>query len=325
MYYPNHIEDICYEPEHIQKVWEVINPNIRAYFQDYIVKEGKTDGVTDATIAKLSEAFGAALKPKSKPKNPKTVLGNIIQQAVDDFEKDRASYQDHLDLEALSEYKEDVNSFKNTILKHQIPVIRKTLQNKQAKELDKFRSSFSQSAAGNLFNVVQKIIDETESWHKDWYTSAAFEAIAALEDMDYGELDGEEYTARGVIGGGIKSQFIYKLHPEMYPSRSREAIWALWYLSDKKHFGCKEDSEFLMINIEESTTQQNYFYPYSLFAFYALLVYKELKLIYATYGLTLSPEYRFVAVEHFLSFVSREHQSEIDTLKTKAKDYHYDF
>jgi hypothetical protein len=325
MYYPNHIEDICYEPEHIQKVWTIIQPNIRNYFQNYINTEGKTDGVTDAAIAKLSEAFGALAKPKSKPKNSKTVLGNILQQAIDDFEKDRYSYQEHLDLEALAEYKDDVNFFKNTVLKHQIPVIRKTLQNKQAKELDKFRSSFSQSAPGNLFNVVQKIITETENWRSDWYDVSAFEKIDKLDELDYNELDGDDYTAFGVIGGGIKSHFIYKLHPEMYPNRSREAIWSLWYLSDKKQFGCKEDSEFLMINLDESTTQQNYFYPYGLFSFYALLVYKELKDRYAAYGIALPVAYRFVPVDHFLSFVSRQYQSEIDTLKSSAKNYHYDF
>ena len=143
--------------------------------------------------------------------------------------------------------------------------------------------------------------------------------------MDYFKFDEEDYNAHGVIGGGIKSHFIYKLYPEMYPHRSREALWALWYLSEKKRFGCKEDSEFLMIDVESGTTQQNYFYPYGLFAYYALKIYEELKKIYVRNGISLSIEYRFVAVDAFLSFVSRQHQSDIDILKQKSQNFHYDY
>ncbi|GAA6618437.1 hypothetical protein NUACC26_042480 [Scytonema sp. NUACC26] len=56
-----------------------------------------------------------------------------MKELIKDYEKERKFYQDILDLESLEEYKYDVNSFKNTVLKNQIPIIRKTLQNKQVK------------------------------------------------------------------------------------------------------------------------------------------------------------------------------------------------
>jgi hypothetical protein len=112
----------------------------------------------------------------------------------------------------------------------------------------------------------------------------------------------------------------------MYPNRSRQAVWSLYYLSNGKRFGCKQDSEFLMINAKESTTQQNYFYPYSLFSFYALRIFNMLKEIYALQGITNLPvEYRFVVVDGFLSFITSTHQSEIDFLKQKSQNYHYDY
>ena len=112
--------------------------------------------------------------------------------------------------------------------------------------------------------------------------------------MGYFDLDEEKYTAYGVIGGGIRSHLIYKLYPKMYPNRSREAVWALWYLTDKKKFGCKEDSEFLMINVKESTTQQNYFYPYALFSFYALEIYRFLKKLILGQSVNISEKQRFI-------------------------------
>jgi hypothetical protein len=80
-----------------------------------------------------------------------------------------------------------------------------------------------------------------------------------------------------------------------------------------------------MINADEGSTQQNYFYPYGLFAFYALKVFKKLKELYTKEGVDLPSEYRFVVVDAFFSFVARNHQPEIDLLKQKSKDYHYDY
>ncbi len=167
-------------------------------------------------------------------------------------------------------------------------------------------------------------MEVANDWEHNWYETSEFENIADIDDLDYHELDGEECIAFGVIGGGIKSTFIYKLFPFMFPVRSREAVYALWYLSDKNKFGCKEDSEFLMIDLEKYTTQQNYYYPYGIFAYYALQIYNELKRLFAEHGADLPTEYRFIFVEDFLSFVARCHQKEIDILKRDNKDYRYD-
>ena len=307
MYYPNDIEEICYEQDHIDKVWEEMKQIIPEYFQNYIDTENG-HAIQESEAEKLAAKFGSTSKPKSKIKDTKKILERIFKEAIDDFNKERQPYLDILDLESLEEYKHDVNSFKNTVLKNQIPIIRKTLQNKQAKELDKFRAAFNAAQPGHLFKVTSNIIKLANEWKNDWYDGEEFEKIDTCDDLNYYEFDKEEYTAFGVIGGGIKSEFIFKLFPEMYPSRSREAVWALYYLSSKKKFGCKEDSQFLMINADEGTTQQNYFFPYGLFAFYALRIFNKLKVLYASHGISLPIEYRFVAVDSFLSFVARSHQ-----------------
>lgn len=318
MYYPNDIEEICYEQDHINNVLDEINIHLAEYFKTYIETEGG-HSVNDDDIKKLASVFGGT-KPKSKPKDAKKILERLLKEAIEDFESDREIYKEHLHVESLADYKHDVSSFKNTILKNQIPIIRKTLQNRLAKELDKFRAAFAKAQPGDLFKVTENILVLGAKWKTEWYDSKKFELLGTCDELDYHELDEEEYAAFGVIGGGIKSHFIYKLYPEMYPNRSREAVWALWYLSEKKHFGCREDSEFLMINQEKGNTQQNYFYPYGLFSFYALQIYKMLKQLYAANSVSIPPEYRFVAVDSFLSFVARQHQDEIDLLKQNSSD-----
>ena len=330
MYYPdcleyeNSIEKICYNQDHIDKVWHEMKQIIPIYFQRYIDSESG-HSIQESELEKLAAKFGSTSKPKSKPKNTQKILERLLKEAIGDFEKERESYQDILDLESLEEYKHDVNSFKNTVLKNQIPIIRKTLQNKRAKELDKFRAAFNIAQPGYLFEITSNIIELANEWRNKWFDGKEFENIDSCEDLGYHQLDEEGYSAYGVIGGGIKSQFIYKLFPEMYPSRSREAVWALYYLSSKKKFGCKEDSQFLMINVDEGTTQQNYFYPYGLFSFYALRIFNKLKELHAKHGISLPTEYRFVAVHSFLSFISRSHEAEIDVLKQNSRNYHYDY
>lgn len=324
MYYPNAYEDVCYEQDHIEKVWEEMKKNISDYFQQYVDTEGGHvvhESEMDALVAK----FSSTAKPKNKIKNHQKSLQIILMEAIKDFENERDQYLSILNLESFKDYKLDVNSFKNTILRNQIPIIRKTLQNKMAKELDKYRIAFKNSQSGELFEVCERIITLAVDWKNDRYNDQKFEKIDTLDDFNYYELDEDEFAVFGVVGGGIKSHFIYKLYPEMFPNRSREAVWALYYLSNKKNFGCKEDSEFLMINIKEGNTQQNYFYPYALFSFYALRIFNYLKELYAKHGVILPAEYRFVAVDCFLSFVSRSHQSEIDLLKQRSiNSYQYE-
>ncbi|HWV73458.1 MAG TPA: hypothetical protein VN040_17175 [Pseudosphingobacterium sp.] len=317
------VEPICYEMSHISKVFEKVKSNILDYFQRYIDTDGGW-AVTDDDISKLAKAFGSTAVPKAKPKNYKGTLTDLIKKAIKDFESDRQIYLEIFNEEALDEYSSDVGAFKNTVLRNEVPIIRKTLQNKLAKELDKYRIAFKDAQPGKLFNVSKKLVEIANEWERNWYDSAKFESIGDIDDLDYYDLDGEECNAFGVIGGGIKSTFIYKLFPFMFPVRSREAVYALWYLSNKETFGCREDSEFLMIDLEKNTTQQNYYYPYGIFAYYALQIYNELKRLFAKHDVDLPTEYRFVIVEDFLSFVARCHQDEIDFLKRNNRDYRYD-
>ena len=157
MYYPNDIEEICYEQEHIEKVWEEMKQIIPEYFIRYIDTENG-HAIQESEVEILASKFGSTSKPKNKPKDTKKILDRLLKEAIDDFNKERQPYLEILDLESLEEYKYDVNSFKNTILKNQIPIIRKTLQNKQAKELDKFRAAFNAAQPGHLFEVTSNII-----------------------------------------------------------------------------------------------------------------------------------------------------------------------
>lgn len=314
------IEEICFTKEHIDKVLLELEKNLKILYEKYIETENNTV-VTNDKLNELAKAFGTTVKSSSKPKDIKKVIEKLLSESEREFEHDRDKYLELLDLEAMKEYKDDLPSFKNTVLKKDCPIIRKTLKNLTAKELDKYREAFHRSQPNELYEVLNNILFQANSINDNWYIPTVFDSSIEVIDLPHNKFDEEGYTAYGVIGGGIKSHFLFKLYPHLFPNRSREAIYALWYLTSKKVIDTKQDSEFLMINQDKVITQQNYFYPYGLFSFYAIYIYKWLDNQFQKYNIRINRDKIFVPVDSFLSFITRNHQDEIDLLKRQAQEY----
>ena len=240
---------------------------------------------------------------------PAQNFGRVIRKAIKDFDQDRNRYKEILKLEALEEYEDDPFLFKSEILKNKCPVIRKTLRTND-KEFEKYKLKFHCADANELLKKITTICQ----FGRDCY-----EDPKKLSEIDF--LDTENCSVYGVIGGGIKTLFLYKLYPALFPSRSQDALWALYFLSDKDSFDCDYESEFLMIeDTKKFVTQQNYFYPCELFYRYACEIYKLLEREAAKINLPLDENYRYVAVDAFLLSVAELHRSEIDLYKSQIRD-----
>lgn len=327
MYYSNkhhdRIEKLCYNTTHIKKVLDEIKLNFYSFFNKFMESE-KGNSPNELDISVLAKKFKIVEKTK-KTVDKKTKLNRIFENEIDSFEKDRNKYLDILDIDSLNEYKTDTSYFKDTILRNQCPIIQHTLQNKQAKELDKYRYEFNISEPAELLEVVINITKLANHYKKVISPKLNVYAINSVNELQFTELEKDEYIVYGVIGGGIKSHFLFKLYSDIFPYRSRDAIWALWYLTSKKKFDCKQDSEFLMIGLNDNSTQQNFFYPYDLFGFYVIKILKMLRDEFIKIGATFNERYRFVIVESFLSFIAQKHINEINELKKKKddQDRHY--
>lgn len=322
MYYPNDIEDMCYENKHIEQVLTEIKSNFYNYFRQFVETESGQI-LERETIKEIAEKIGANFSNKNKRVDIKKICERIIDEGIKSYEEDRQKYLSILDFDALTEYEDDPSYFKNTILKNKCPVIHNTLQNKAAKELDKYRESFQLSDPGELLKVTSNITKFAFQYKKERYSSSAYEGVNTLTDLMFSDLQNEEYFVHGVIGGGIKSYFLFKLFPSIFPNRSRESIWALWYLTSKKSFDCKEDSEFLMLYKDDDIAHQNFYYPYDLFSFYALKLFLLLKEETSKATVIIPNEYRYVFLDSFLSFIAQCNQKEISELEKRINDYGY--
>ena len=318
------VEPICYETSHIQKVLEVIKGKFEEYFQEFIKLEGG-NAISEESIKRIAKKFGVENIKSKKNIDVKYILKNIITESIEEYEKDRDKYEAIFDKESLEEYEDDPQYFKSTVLKNECPIIHSTIHNKRAKELDKYRYEFNVSSPIDLLTVVSNLSSFADKYYSECYDEEEYDKITNYEKLGIADLDTDDYTVYGVIGGGIKSHMLYKVYPAVFPNRSRDSIWALWYLTDKKNFACKQDSEFLMIDIDKSITQQNYFYPYELFTFYAHQIFQLINAKVKNNEVYIDLEYRYVIVDRFLSFIAKQHEEEIDFLRKQIKEEGYSF
>lgn len=324
MHYPNDIEDVCYKPEHIEKVLDEIRNNFDDYFEQYLLTEAGSK-ISAEEIQEFQSEFGIDGKTHKKPLDVAERYKDIIREAISNFERDRKRYLELLNPDFLDEHVDDPPNFKNSTLKNDCPIIRMAIQNKKAKELDKYRAEFKRADPNKLLDVITNLSNFAHDYANNVYKTDEYDNHTKIEELKLSLLDTDDYIAYGVIGGGIKSHILFKFNPEIFPNRGRDDIWALWYLTDKEDFHCEQDSEFIMINLHKNTTQQNFFYPYELFAFYAFQVYRILKGKADQMGVYLDPAYRYVYVNSFLTYVAKTHEEEIAYLKSEFTEEGYDF
>lgn len=325
MYTSDHehmVEDRCFQVAHMQKVLDVIKRNFQGFFDKFL--ESQQSHISPDRIGKLSNTFMVDSKETHSVFDRSRACRELFEEAISDFLKDRETYVNLFDQELLEEYEDDPQQFKSRALKINTPIIRKTLQNVYAEQLDKYRAAFARANAVDLLTIVSRLSKFSENYVKNKYNAKTFEDIVYYKDFDLTILDTEQYTVHGVVGGGIKSTMMYKNYPEVFSSRSRLAVWALWYLVGKEKFGCEMDSEFLMLDLKKNSTQQNYFYPYELFQFYALQIYLLIKNAAKLLGVDVNSEYRFVYVDVFLSFIALEHIQEINFLSKSSVEKSYE-
>lgn len=319
------IENVCYEDAHIKKVLQEITRNFDEYFSQFIDSTGGV-GISYKKLAALQRNVGldAIIIQNNRKSTKIEKYRRIITNTIQAFEKDRKSYLDLLDKDNLEEDGDDVAAFKVKTLKFDCPIIRLTLFS-NVKELDKYKKAFAASDPQQLYDVVRNLRDFACEYANGVYNPSTYDNISSYQELRMDRMDSDDCTVYGVIGGGIKSHLVYKLYPGLFPNRSRAAVWALWYLSGKKTFGCNMDSEFLMIDVDKVTTQQNYNYPYQLFSYYAYELYKMLKAKAIELETDIPDEYRYVIVDAFFTFVASQHEDEIALFRSQIQDGEFDY
>ncbi|MCA8937741.1 MAG: hypothetical protein KDB68_16210 [Planctomycetes bacterium] len=278
--------DLIRKPEHVAKVWAEIESRLPKYWE--------------STLGSMA---------------PFHFIG-----AIDDYNSEAEKYRELFSAEAMDEFHDDPNSFKQTLM-HDVPVTARTLRQKRA-ELKEWQMHFRRSSPNDLLTVFANVMDFQETW-REAHPPAEYAGYDALEEFELDPLDDDE-TMRilKVVGMGIKSIILHHLDAGRFPARSRYGLYGLFFLTGHNTFGLPSDSsEFVMINDEDPTSSgslimdQNYWYPYGLFSLYALRISRWLEPHINAGGVKFDANLRFVFVERFFKLICDEHNDDLKTMR----------
>ena len=312
--------DLIRQPDHISKVWSIIDASLPQYWDRFVESLAPPD-----PAARLATKFKTT--SKEVPGQPGRVLADLFEKAVHDYEKEAQKYRRFFDLEALDEYHDDPNAFKQA-LSRDVPIIANTLRNRRP-ELKEWQKHFRMARAKDLLAVFESVLDFINEWREahpvDKYMQKAFD----LEPSGFGlnPLDDDEtMSIPNVIGMGIKSIMLFHLDPERLPPRGRYGLYGLYFLSEMQDFELPSgSSEFLMVNDINPTPdgsflmEHNFWYPYGLFSLYSLRVYKWIAVRCQEVGVTLDPKLRFVYSQRFFDAVCAHHEAHLRTMRAHER------
>ncbi len=308
-------DDLIQQPGHIEKVWSVIDASLPQYWNLFVESV-----VPPEPAARLATKFKTS--SGTIPVESGRVLAHLFEKAVSDYEKEAEKYRRFFDLEALEEYHDDPNAFKQA-LSRDVPIIANTLRSRRT-ELKEWQKSFRRARAKDLLAVFESVLDFIGEWRKahpiEKYVQHAFASKPSGFELD--PLDDDETMfITNVIGMGIKSIVLFHLHPERLPPRGRNGLYGLYFLSKMQNFGLpSSSSEFLMVNDVNPTPDgsitmdHNFWYPYGLFSLYSLRVYNWIEVRSQEVGVTLDPRLRFVYSDRFFDAVCTQHQADLRTM-----------
>ena len=293
--------DLVRQRDHIAKVWSVIEASLPQYWDRFVESVG--------------------------PAGPAAGLARLFDRAVQDYDKEAPKYRRFFDLEALDEYHDDPNAFKQ-VLSRDVPILAQTLRSRRA-ELKDWQRSFRTARPKDLLAVFESVLDFVGEWQEshpiDQYIQQASEPEPSGFGLDLLD-DDETMSLASVIGMGIKSIVLFHLDPGRLPPRGRYGLYGLYFLSKMQDFGLpSRSSEFLMVNDVNLASDgsmvmdHNYWYPYGLFSLYTLRVYEWIESRCRDAGFVLDPRRRYVYSERFFDAVCNQHQADLRTMRAHER------
>ncbi|MEJ5203533.1 MAG: hypothetical protein WHV66_15025, partial [Anaerolineales bacterium] len=208
------------------------------------------------------------------------------------------------------------NAFKRET-KTKCPIIRRCLMSND-EIMKQYKVSFHEITGRQLLNGVRNIAKFGLDYVST-FDDAKHEQTRSHTELGLEVLNQVEYGCPGVIGYGIQSSLLYGRYPHAFAHRSQNAVWSLYFLTNRKDFGLEDASEFLMIQPKYNTCEQNYFYPAELFGFYALKLYLMLKQACESLGIPFYNQNRYIYLSTFTDFIADQHRKDIDVLKWSSE------
>jgi len=166
-------------------------------------------------------------------------------------------------------------------------------------EMVKYKVSYSNISPFELFNSYKHIFTKTENYIETIAQNINFDEITKVEDLCQDFFNEEDMILPGVIGFGIRSEFLHKAFPEYLSLMTRRSHWCMYFITGSEEFIMQEKGFGKYTGKFRYSNQYTYEYPR--FNFYCNIIFKNIEQYLLKYGIELKKELRFSYVNKFIS------------------------
>lgn len=167
-------------------------------------------------------------------------------------------------------------------------------------ELARYKLAYYNTSGVEIFNTYKNIVNEVEDYIKDEFNDIDLLEIRSVDDLKQDFFHRESMHLTGVIGFGIRSEFLHKHYPHIFSLMTRRSHWGMYFLTSaeefiqmEKGYG-KHSGEFRFVN--------QYSYDYPRFNFYSLYISHVIfDYVHGKTNIKLNEELRMAYANYFIS------------------------
>ncbi len=247
--------------DHLEEIWQAMQDNLEKYADGY--------------VKSLSTLFDKSFRGDVVELNFKNIIS--------DNQKLHDKYHDIFALDLFEEeYSEDPEGFKSTTLRKECDAIRVTL-NSRSEVLVEWQKSFNRSKAKELYDTFYNMMSFADDYNEAM-TEEKLSGLDSIDGLGFAQMGEDACYKSGVLGFGLVSNILNHMYPRVFPGNYKLGIYSMHFLSGKisKSIMPSESSEFIMVkdDVYSKTgiieAEHNYYFPYSVYALYALRIYRLL-------------------------------------------------
>lgn len=235
-----------------------------------------------------------------------------LKKRLSEMEQEVIKYRDecisHFNESIMAAYEEDLSAFKDEIFANKLWTVHSALYDKSNPELDRYRDSFNNATASEIYEHVKAILIATRDYVKNVFPKIPIKTIRKIEDLKLDYLNDDDMTMSGVIGLGIRSELLHRLYPGIFPIMTRRTLWGMFFLTNQDEFVVDENRD------GKSRTSHQWNYEYDRLCFYNNFLMNIMESYLAKHKIKIKQELRFGYINLMLVEYAKKHSKEIDKL-----------
>jgi hypothetical protein len=213
-----------------------------------------------------------------------------IEKAIQEFNTSFAK-------EKWSIYEKMPNVFKDNVFP-KLWTVGAALRNPDP-DLINYRVRYKNISPRDLFNSFKNIYSKSEEYVNTYGRQIDFNKIDKIEDLKQDFFSEEDMILTGVIGFGVRSEFLFKAFPSIFSLMTRRSHWSMYFITNSEEFIFMEKG---WGKYNGSFRYSNQFtYEYDRFNYYSNVITNMLIEYLNTFEIRIKNDLRFGYINYFIS------------------------